>query len=320
MRESTLVTDALRDRAAGAPLGLATGDAIGTTLEFKSRDSYEPLTDMIGGGPFSLPAGTWTDDTSMALALGESLEGRVALDPEDLMSRFVDWWRRGEYSPMGECFDIGLTTRNALATFETTGEPIAGSRDEMSAGNGSLMRLAPVAIWGVTAGVDTMRDAARTQSATTHAARACLDACEAYAVMLRSAILGGDFTECLAEAQMLSLGEPIASIMAASWQGKARAQISSSGYVAHSLEAALWCIDPDAGGGGTYRDIVLRAANLGDDADTTAAIAGQFAGALHGKAGIPLEWLEKLAWADRIAALADRLLLGTAGTSASSSR
>ncbi|OBX17632.1 hypothetical protein A9995_15350 [Erythrobacter sp. QSSC1-22B] len=308
MRESTLITDAIHDRAVGALLGLATGDAVGTTLEYKSRDSYEHLTGMVGGGPFSLPAGMWTDDTSMALALGESLEGRIDLDPEDLMSRFVRWWRSGEYSPTGECFGIGLTTRAALAHFETTGEPIAGSRDEMTAGNGSLMRVAPIAIWGVQAGADAMRDVARTQSATTHAARACLDACEAYSVMMRSAILGADFSECLARAQEMSFIEPIAGIIAGGWRSKTRAQIATSGYVAHSLEAALWCNDPQAGGGGTYRDIVLRAANLGDDANTTAAIAGQLAGALHGKSGIPPEWLEKLVWADRISALAGRLL------------
>jgi len=179
---------ATKDRALGALLGLAVGDALGTTLEFSARDSGPPLTDMIGGGPFQLPAGVWTDDTSMALALAESLGGRRSLDPADLMNRFVNWWRCGVYSPTGECFDIGITTRTALAQFEHDGNPIAGSRHTGSAGNGSLMRLAPVAIWGVMQGEQLTREAARLQSATTHGAPQCLDACEGYALILRAAI------------------------------------------------------------------------------------------------------------------------------------
>src|SRR5207244_397889 len=137
---------AIRDRAVGALLGLAMGDAVGTTLEFRRRDSYEPLTDMIGGGPFGLKAGQWTDDTAMALALAESLAGREDLDEQDLMARFVAWWRKGEYSCTGTCFDIGGTTAAALSRWERTHEAHCGSTDPNSAGNGSLMRLAPVAI------------------------------------------------------------------------------------------------------------------------------------------------------------------------------
>lgn len=294
----------LTNRARGALLGLAVGDAVGTTLEFTPRDRGSALTDMIGGGPFGLEPGVWTDDTSMALALGESLEERGGLDPVDVMTRFVAWWRNGEYSPTGRCFDIGLTTRAALAQFERNGDPIAGSRDPDAAGNGSLMRLSPVAIWGVVAGEEAMREVARIQSAATHAARACLDACEAYAVIVRGAIMGDTFEQALARCDGLDLVEPIAGIIAGSWRGKSRGEISSSGYVAHSLEAALWCV----GKGGAFRDMVLRAANLGDDADTTAAITGQLAGALFGAVGIPQGWLDKLAWYDRIEILADRLL------------
>lgn len=294
----------LTHRARGALIGLAVGDAVGTTLEFKPRDSGGVLTDMIGGGPFGLEPGVWTDDTSMALALGESLKECGRFDPVDLMMRFVAWWRHGKYSPTGSCFDIGMTTRAALAEFERSGDPIAGSRDPDTAGNGSLMRLSPVAIWGVAAGEEAMREVARAQSATTHAARACLDACEAYSMIVRGAILGDDFEQALARCDQMELVQPIASIVAGSWRGKTRDEIDSSGYVAHSLEAALWCV---AQGGG-FREMVLRAANLGDDADTTAAITGQLAGALFGKAGIPQTWLDKLAWHDRIEALADHLL------------
>lgn len=296
----------IRDRVKGALLGLATGDALGTTLEFRPRDSYEPLTDMVGGGPFQLPVGTWTDDTSMALALATSLCACGRLDPVDLMTRFVAWWRKGEYSPTGACCDIGMTTRNALAHFEATGEALAGSRDPNSAGNGSLMRLAPVAIWGVGAGEDAMREAARLQSATTHAARACLDACEAWAVILRNVMLGARIEKAIAKAGTLDFGDPISAIIAGSWRDKRRDDIRSSGYVAHSLEASLWCV----GQGGTFRDMVLRAANLGEDADTTAAITGQLAGAMYGASGIPEVWLTQLAWRDQIETLALNLLRG----------
>src|SRR5258706_13569640 len=118
--------NALESRGVGALLGLAIGDAVGTTLEFQLRDSAPPLCDMIGGGPFGLASGTWTDDTSMALALADTLAGKERLDPRELMDRFVNWWRWGVYSPTGEWFDIRLTTRTAPAQFERCGKPIAG--------------------------------------------------------------------------------------------------------------------------------------------------------------------------------------------------
>lgn len=296
--------DLVTDRAIGALLGLAIGDAVGTTLEFRTRDSYEHITDMAGGGPFKLQPGEWTDDTSMALALADSLISCGRVDPADLMRRFVDWWRNGTYSATGVCFDIGITTRIALCRFEKTGEPIAGVTDPLSAGNGSLMRLAPVAIWGVRAGEPMMREAARMQSATTHGAPACLDACEAYAIMLRAAIMGASFDEAVRAADDVTEAEPIGPILKSSWLDKSREQIKSSGYVAHSLEAALWCVATTK----SFREAVLTAANLGDDADTTAAIAGQLAGALYGASGIPSEWRERVAWFPRIFGMAKALL------------
>lgn len=294
------------DRSRGCLVGLAVGDALGTTLEFKPRDTYPHITDMVGGGPFSLDAGTWTDDTSMALALGEALLASAArgsaFEPEEAQRRFVDWWRNGAFSPTGSCFDIGMATRQALSRFEETGDPIAGSTDPYSAGNGSLMRLAPVAIWGIRENPAVVTRVARRQSMTTHAADACLDACEAYALVLRAAILGADLDEALAVAPG-GYGPEIGPIIAGSWRGKTRDQISSSGFVAHSLEAAIWSVANTA----SFDDAVLLAANLGDDADTTAAIAGQLAGAIYGASSIRRTWLEKLAWRDEIEALARNL-------------
>ena len=180
---------AMADRARGALLGLALGDALGTTLEFKARDSYVALTDIIGGGPFGLEPGQWTDDTAMALALAFNLEECNGLDEADLMRRFVEWWRGGAYSCTGTCFDIGITTSRALARFERNGNPIAGDTSPTAAGNGSLMRLAPVAI-RFAHDRNALADAAARQSRTTHAAPEAVEACVAYAMILADAITG----------------------------------------------------------------------------------------------------------------------------------
>lgn len=293
---------AIRDRAIGALMGLAVGDAIGTTLEFKARDTYAPLTDMIGGGPFALKPGEWTDDTAMALALADSLYGSDDLDEADLMQRFVQWHEEGAYSCTGRCFDIGITTRQALNKFKRTGDPFAGSSDPLTAGNGSLMRLAPVAI-RFFSDRPLLRDVAARQSRTTHAAPEAVDACAAYAELIADAIEGRPLHEVLANREAEWAGA-IATIMAGSWRGKERHQIRASGYVAHSLEASLWCL----GCTQTYADAVLLAANLGEDADTTAAITGQLAGAHYGLSGIPAHWRERVAWSPRIACMAEGLL------------
>jgi ADP-ribosylglycohydrolase len=290
-----------RDRAIGALLGLAIGDAVGTTLEFQKRDAEPPLTDMVGGGPFNLAPGEWTDDTSMALCLADSLLAHPELDERDLISRFVRWRRDGENSHNGFCFDIGLATRAALALFERTGNPQAGSISPDSAGNGSLMRLSPVAVrWHRSP--TKAREAARRQSATTHAAPEVLDACDYFAGLLVSAI-GGTGADRLLLPSTFSGEAAIAAIAAGSWRSKSRGQIHSSGYVVHTLEAAVWAI----ANGGDFERAVLLAANLADDADTVAAVTGQLGGAVWGASSIPERWRRRVAWADRIVARAEAL-------------
>jgi len=293
--------DAIRDRCRGALLGLAVGDAIGTTLEFSRRDSGARVDGMVGGGPFRLQPGEWTDDTAMALALADSLAADASLDAHDVMHRFVAWWQHGDYSCTGRCFDIGVTTREALARFNRSGDPYAGSIDPMSAGNGSLMRLAPVAIrhWQ---NRGQLGDAAARQSRTTHAAPEAVAACVVYADMLADALSGMSKHDVLEAARSTS-APAIAGVIGGSWRGKPRRDIRSSGYVAHSLEAALWCVGRTT----SFASAVLLAANLGDDADTTAAITGQLAGALYRASDIPEAWLERLAWRDRLTAAVDTL-------------
>ena len=167
------------DRILGCLLGLAVGDALGTAVEFQARDSFPPVTDMVGGGVFDLAPGQWTDDTSMALCIAASLIETGAYDPRDQLARFVRWYRDGYLSSTGRCFDIGNQTLTALREFEATGEPYRETAGGMSAGNGSLMRLAPVAM----AFCDDLEAAERfcaDSSRTTHPAVECVEACGAY--------------------------------------------------------------------------------------------------------------------------------------------
>ncbi|GJD95405.1 ADP-ribosylglycohydrolase family protein [Methylobacterium iners] len=300
-RQPSTTLNAIRDRALGAMVGLAVGDAVGTTLEFRERDTYEPLTDMVGGGPFGLKTGEWTDDTSMSRCLADSLLAHDGLNERNLLERFCRWFRNGENSVTGTCFDIGNVTRTALERFESTGDIYAGPTDPRTAGNGSLMRLSPVAIrfWN---DPERLRDAARRQSYTTHGAREAVDACEAFGTILAKAIQGKALTDVL-RGFYGAFGDQVQAILDGSWRGKARDQVQSSGYVIHSLEAALWCV----GSSGSFEGAVLKGANLGDDADTTGAIVGQLAGAFYGLSGIPDRWLNRVAWRDRIEDRAQQL-------------
>ena len=295
--------DAVRSRARGAMIGLAVGDALGTTLEFAARDSYPRLTDMVGGGPFNLKPGEWTDDTSMALALADSLASCGHLNEHDLMTRWERWRDNGAYSSNGRCFDIGATVNAALDRWCDTANPIAGSADPATAGNGSLMRIAPVAIRYWDRPSEIVEVAAR-QSMMTHAAPEAVDACAIYAEMIGAAISGRSLDKVLRTSGE-GLAGSISGIVGGSWRGKARRNIRASGYVAHSLEASLWCL----GRTGTFSEAVLTAANLGEDADTTAAITGQLAGAVYGEEAIPLAWRQRIVGHDMIRDMADRLLL-----------
>lgn len=294
-------TSARLDRAVGSLLGLAVGDAIGTTLEFTSKPIAAEHFEMVGGGPFGLKAGEWTDDTSMALALADSLSHDSSLDPADLMARFLSWHRTGQYSCIGRCFDIGTTVRAALAQFERTGDPIAGSKDSYAAGNGALMRLAPVAIrhW------DNLTECARIaalQTSTTHGAPEAVSASVLFATMLAEAIDGKPRSDVFRPRREPFDGR-VTDIAQGSWRGKHRDSIRGSGYCVQSLEAAIWAVARTT----SFRKAVLTAANLGEDADTTAAIAGQLAGAIYGVSGIPREWLERLACGQKIRTAADQL-------------
>ena len=290
------------DRARGALLGLAVGDAIGTTVEFKQRGTFRPLTDMVGGGPFKLLPGQWTDDTSMALCLAASLVEN-GFDTLDQMQRYTLWHDEGYMSSNGHCFDIGNATSTALERFRRSGNPVAGSTRSDSAGNGSIMRLAPVPIYYL----DTPERAielSEAQSKTTHRAPECLMSCRLLAEALIRALQGLPKDQLMAPSQqILPMSDALKSIAEGQYKTKSETQIRGTGYVVESLEAAFWCFwQTDS-----FKDCVLLAANLGDDADTTAAVAGQLAGAFYGETGIPQPWLKKLTMVKEIGQLAEQL-------------
>jgi len=297
------MASASHDRARGALLGLAAGDAVGTTVEFEYRGTFEPLTDMVGGGPFALEAGQWTDDTSMALCLATSLIDCNGFDAADHMRRYVRWRDDGYLSSTGTCFDIGGTVNAALFRFDRDGEPFAGSTAPDSAGNGSLMRLAPVVLHGWP-DLDTVRRLARESSRTTHGAAECLDACELMAVLMHRALSGATKAEILMPVSLEGPTDAMRAVSDMAFTDEHVDDIVGSGYVVEGLEAALWCFARYD----TFESAILAAANLGFDADTTAAICGQLAGAHHGLDGIPATWIERLSMRDAIVALADGLI------------
>jgi len=301
-------------RYRGSLLGLAVGDALGTTLEFRAPGTFAPLTDLVGGGPFRLKPGEWTDDTSMALCLAASLIERRGFDPADQMARYLRWYREGYLSSTGTCFDIGNTVRAALLTFERTGEPSAGATHPRSAGNGSIMRLAPMPLFFARHPEQAIYLSGES-SRTTHGLPVCVDSCRYLGALIVGAVNGASKEELLSERfspvpgywERYPLAPLIDEIAMGSFKRRQPPEIQGSGYVVRSLEAALWALY----NGTSFQEGCLMAVNLGDDADTTGAVYGQLAGALFGEEGIPEKWKGKLAHQELIVSLAEKLFAST---------
>lgn len=293
-------------RAIGAFVGLAVGDALGTTLEFSGRDQFPLHTEIFGGGPFGLQAGEWTDDTSMALCLADSLLAKGMFDAADSMDRYVRWWKKGENSSNGKCFDIGITISGALSRYEQSGDPWCGLTDPNTSGNGSLMRLAPIPIF-FHRDIEQAKSMAIAQSRTTHASPESVEACEYYCTLMVDAINGASKDHVL-RGRASQASKKIQEIVRGDWKHKTRDQIESTGYVVHSLEAALWSIHTSI----SFDEALVKAVNLGGDSDTVGAIAGQLAGAIWSYEAIPSRWLQALKQHDHIVNLAEKLCLDRA--------
>jgi ADP-ribosyl-[dinitrogen reductase] hydrolase len=292
--------DANRQR--GMFLGLAIGDALGAAVEFQPPGTFEPVTGYRAGGPHGLEPGEWTDDTSMALALADSI-AEVAWDLDDQAQRYVDWWTTGKYSVNGRVFDIGTTTVAALQRFRQSGDAhTSGDPSEYASGNGSIMRLAPVPIAYARFFPDRLGELVRRaveSSRPTHASPQCLSSCACLAVALcglahgleRERVLNPDWPVWRTVADLHPLHPEVAEVIGGSFLRRQPPEIRGSGYVVKTLEAALWAF----AAAGSFQEAVLRAVNLGDDADTTGAVCGQLAGAYWGETGIPADWLAALA-------------------------
>ena len=297
------------ERCRGTLVGLAVGDALGTTLEFQRPGTFAPFTEMVGGGAFGLEAGQWTDDTSMALCLATSLLEQQTFDTFDQMERYNRWYREGYLSSRpGECVDIGLTTTQALDRFVSSGQAISGSTDRMSAGNGSLMRLAPVPLFFRTQPVEAIAKSG-ISSKTTHAAPQSVDGCRYFAYLLLLALQGEDKEVLCADhshAEAWSaepLDTEIAEVVRGTFKTRQPPEVVASGYVVRTLEAALWAFYHTD----SFEAGALKAVNLGNDADTVGAVYGQLAGAYYGATAIPQRWRDCLYQGSMIEQLADEL-------------
>lgn len=284
----------------GCLVGLAVGDAIGTTVEFMDRGTFPLVTTMTGGGPFNLNPGQWTDDTSMALCLSNSLIEK-GFDAHDQIQKYINWRDYGYMSVTGHCFDIGSNISNALSKYEMDStSPYCGSIDKYASGNGGIMRIAPIPMYFKN--YDSAIKYAVLSSEVTHGSNVCNE-CAVIITRLLHAILNSNITK--AECKRLVLSNVIPRFRTIDFINKSINDINGSGYVVESLEAALWCFFNTDG----FEDAVLTAVNLGNDADTTAAIVGQIAGAFYGYDTIPKDWLNKLYWHDIIVDTAAKLYL-----------
>ena len=261
-----------------AMYGLAVGDALGVPVEFKRRGSYH-IEGMISGGTYGMPAGTWSDDTSMALATCDSIRLQGKIDPKDIAKSFKDWLYRGKYTADGHVFDVGNTVSRAL-------DQGYGCGDERSNGNGSLMRILPLAfVEGVS------EDEIREVSAITHAHPISTEGCVLYIQIATDLLKGSSIKEALGAMPKSGAYSRLRTIDTLDLS-----EIRSSGYVVDTLEAALWALSNTS----SYQECVLACANMGDDTDTVAAVAGGLAGIIYGYDAIPAEWIDALQGKDVI--------------------
>ena len=300
-------------KSIGAMLGLAIGDALGAPVEFKDRGSFELVTSYRSGGKFNLQAGEWTDDTAMALCLANSLIDRQGVNQKDQLQKYLKWFKTGYMSASGKSVGCGKTILQALTRFELYGCSECGNtRLKKGAGNGSLMRIAPIAIYYLDY-LKTAMEMAKKSSYTTHGLKICADACMLYVGLIVGAINGVSKDELLSLDYVEKLvklfpdykfEKDILRVIFGSYKEKTREEIKSSGYVVHTLESALWAFyNCD-----NFKDGVLKAVNLGYDADTVGAVYGQLAGAYYGKDGIDKEFINGVMKAEEIEKVAIKLV------------
>jgi ADP-ribosylglycohydrolase len=302
---NTDVKPSRKDRILGGLWGAVVGDALGVPVEFRSRDEVrqELVTDMRGNGSHHQPAGTWSDDSSLLLCTTDSLL-RHDFDTKDMGRRFVQWYQQKLWTPWGKVFDVGVTTAQALARIANgVRAEVAGNDDQHSNGNGSLMRILPVALRFTSQPMKVLLDRVHRASAITHRHLRSQMACGLNALVTRELLSGGNPAEAFQRgvAEFLSFYEPdpywaveldyFQLALASDLGTRPESEIDSSGYVVHTLTSSLWCLLTTD----NYRDCVLKAVNLGGDTDTTGCVAGGVAGVAYGVRAVPEEWIHQLA-------------------------
>ncbi|GAA4047963.1 ADP-ribosylglycohydrolase family protein [Hymenobacter glaciei] len=322
---STLITF----HARAALLGLAVGDALGVPVEFAPRAArqQDPVMDMRAFGTHRQPAGTWSDDSSLTFCLAETLArpGGRSGEPDlaDFARRSINWLNLSYWTATAETFDVGNATRTAINSLERGMTPTAaGPRSEFDNGNGALMRILPLAFhdtWRAeTLDLDAAWTLTENVASVTHGHPRSTLGSFLYLLVARGLLAGLPPAEAYAAMRELANpwleSSPIAPVdeqkyyrwwvLSGEITNQSEDKISSSGYVVHTLEAALWCLLKHD----TYAATVLAAVNLGDDTDTTGAVAGGLAGLAYGEASIPTEWLAVLARRADIEELAGRLV------------
>lgn len=304
----------MKNKVRAGVIGHAIGDALGVPVEFAKRNQLEchPVRNMESYGTHNMPAGTWSDDTSMEIALLKSLIDCKSFDYKDIMNNFCKWWQDNDFTATGKIFGTGRTCTKAINNYCEGMSPLeCGGTNENDNGNGSLMRILPVAF---VCYENFITGAAKYQlvrevSSLTHAHEISVLGCYIYVNFVCCLLNGESLTTAYSKIQredysgFSETGRGIyGRILKNNIADYEESEISSSGYVLSSLEASLWCLMKTK----SYREAVLRAVNLGDDTDTVGAITGSMAGIYYGYESIPREWIEKLQRSDYLINLCDK--------------
>ncbi len=311
----------MRERILGGLWGAVVGDALGVPVEFQTRDEVQanPVRDMRGGGTYGQPRGTWSDDSSLLLC---TVEGLIdGFDMGRLAKLFRSWLDSGHWTPWGEAFDVGVTTSQAIARLSRGIDPEqAGIDNENSNGNGSLMRILPVALRFGSYSAPEMVSYAHRASSLTHRHRRSQIACGIYSLLARSLMSGlgpaNAYENAIRESHANYHETPDSSeltkferVLSGRIGQLPESAIESSGYVLHTLEASIWSLLTT----NSFREATLRAVNLGEDTDTTATVTGGLAGICYGVSAIPEEWLDQLARHEEIGELFESFYMSVQG-------
>ncbi len=301
----------LISRYQGSLIGLAVGDALGVPAEFKKVGEFPPITDFSYCEHFDLPPGCWSDDTAMALCLGLSLVEKEGFDAVDQIEKYKKWFLEGYCTSTGRTIGVGQTIMRALLNYQPGGDPYAAVNTRHSEGNGSLMRIAPIALF-YRSQPSLASEYSSKSSYITHSASVCAETCKYFTGLMigvlngasKEAILQGWYIPTPEYMELEATDEEIKRVALGSYKEAHPPYISASGHVVKSMEAALWAFYTTD----SFQEGVLKVVNLGDDADTVGAIYGQIAGAYYGLEAIPEKWVAEVAKREDLLNTAEQIL------------